>query len=457
MTPHSTVDLGPSEHAPPSDAEVEEAPDAARSEPSGLGNAALTLIDQALVSGTSFVTSVLVGRFAPQPQAALGAYALAMTFVLLARSLQEQLVFMPYMVYSHRRSGGARFLGSNLLQHLALSVLAALVVAAAAAVAATGYWHGELFGTLAVLACVLPGILLREFVRSVAYAQFRVRAVVELDAISCLLQLFGLGTLVALSLVRVPFVYLAMAGAASAGCVYWRFRERPRWEFSRTAVADDWRQNWQLGRWALVGQLPAYAAPIVVPWVLASRAADGQLATGLYAACSTLVGPANLLLTGLNNLAGPRAARSYTRGGVRALRQSLLRSAALFLAALGACAVVFVCAGDLLLRVFYAQPQFAAGWPVVVLLSLHLLVTSVSVTASNGLLALERSRANLLGDFVTAGVMLPAAWLLTPSYGVTGAAAGVLAASTLGAVVRLGTLRAHLAWAAQRAAGEAVP
>lgn len=446
MTPHSTADAGETDLAPPYNAALEGEKPLSKSESPGLGNAAFTLIDQALVSGTSFVTSVLIGRFAPQPQLALGIYALAMTFVLLARSVQEQLVYMPYMVYCHRQpNGAARFLGSNLLHQAALSGLASLVVAVAAAVAATGLWHAELSGTLTVLACVLPFILLREFVRAVAYAQIRVRAVVEVDAVCCVLQFIGLGSLVALGQLRIPYVYLAIAFAAFAGCLYWRVRERPKWELSRAALVSDWRQNWQLGRWALVGQLPAYAAPIIVPWVLASRSTEGQLATGLYAACSTLVGPANLLLTGLNNLAGPRAARSYYHGGVPALRRSLLRSGALFLAALGACALVFVCAGGTLLQLFYAQPQFTAGWPVVVLLSLHLLVTSLSVTASNGLLALERSRANLLGDFTTAGVMLPAVWLLTPTYGVVGAAAGVLTASTLGAIVRLVTLQVHLA------------
>ena len=46
------------------------------------------VLDQAVVSGTSFATSVLLGRFASQQE--LGVYYLALSVVYFARGVQEQ-------------------------------------------------------------------------------------------------------------------------------------------------------------------------------------------------------------------------------------------------------------------------------------------------------------------------------------------------------------------------------
>ena len=86
----------------------------------------LSLFDQAVVSGTSFVTSVMIGRLCSKED--LGVFYLALTIVYLARGLQEHLVSAPYVVYCQNHSGESRalYMGSSLLHQIALS-LAALV------------------------------------------------------------------------------------------------------------------------------------------------------------------------------------------------------------------------------------------------------------------------------------------------------------------------------------------
>ena len=107
------VALLPSESAAPADE------DAARHAPA-LGKGLLSVADQAVVSGTSFATSVAIGRCCSQ--ADLGVYALAMTLVLFVRGVQGELVGSPYAVFSHRRKGPARagYTGSILVHFLVL-------------------------------------------------------------------------------------------------------------------------------------------------------------------------------------------------------------------------------------------------------------------------------------------------------------------------------------------------
>src|SRR5437879_3484327 len=80
-----------------------------------LRSSGLSVLDQAVVSGTSFATSVLLGRFTSQQE--LGVYYLALSVIYFARGVQEQLVSAPYMIYCSRKQGAAlaEYAGSALM------------------------------------------------------------------------------------------------------------------------------------------------------------------------------------------------------------------------------------------------------------------------------------------------------------------------------------------------------
>ncbi|MCO6456206.1 MAG: hypothetical protein J5I93_12975, partial [Pirellulaceae bacterium] len=102
---------------------------------SGLGQAGLALLDQALVSGGRFVTSVLVGRVCGQES--LGHFTLGFTIVLTILCLQDSLVSVPYNVYGSRLRTRARraLAGSTLIHSVVLGAACSLLLAVAAAAA----------------------------------------------------------------------------------------------------------------------------------------------------------------------------------------------------------------------------------------------------------------------------------------------------------------------------------
>src|SRR5829696_8659247 len=63
----------------------------------------LSIFDQAVFSGTSFATAVLIGRATSPDQ--LGQYYLVLSIILVITGAQEQIVSAPYVVYSKRREG----------------------------------------------------------------------------------------------------------------------------------------------------------------------------------------------------------------------------------------------------------------------------------------------------------------------------------------------------------------
>lgn len=151
----------------------------------------LSLIDQAVVSITSFLTSVIVARATSREE--LGVYYLALTLVLFSRGVQMQIVSAPYMIYCHRKPGERlrSYTGSTLLHQLALSVASAIVFLGLG----IAFWLGaEPAGValpVAILSAGLPLLLLREFCRNHALSHLRMAVAITLDVITAVLQLGG--------------------------------------------------------------------------------------------------------------------------------------------------------------------------------------------------------------------------------------------------------------------------
>src|SRR5438132_4331641 len=94
----------------------------------GSGNQALALIDQAVVSGTSFLTTILIGRWCGAGE--LGVYSLGFSLLVSWGSVQNSLISLPYTIYRLRsREGtqeecaGSALVHNGLLSAVALAVL----------------------------------------------------------------------------------------------------------------------------------------------------------------------------------------------------------------------------------------------------------------------------------------------------------------------------------------------
>ncbi len=64
---------------------------------------ALALADQAVVSGTSFLTMVVVGRSTSASE--LGLYSIASSLLVASVTIQDSLISLPYTIQRHRPLG----------------------------------------------------------------------------------------------------------------------------------------------------------------------------------------------------------------------------------------------------------------------------------------------------------------------------------------------------------------
>lgn len=390
----------------------------------GARQGVLALVDQGIASTTTFLTMLILARNCSQDE--VGIYSLCLSLVLFASMIQGRALSVPYMVFSAERSGlaSASLLGSTLVHQAVLAGLTVLVsLAYCGYLVSTEGFSTMTISMLALCAATVP-YMIREFLRTVCFAHFRLRSAVAIDGLVFLLQIGSLGLLVWLERLTIPVTFLAIGIACALGAGYWFAGNREgRFHFDWSAIRSDAKLHWDYSRWLVYGRLLGDGCQVAMPWVVA--ALIDRSAAGVLAVCVTLAGFSWVFVRGLNNLLQPRAIRAFNDLGKKGLVQELFRSAAIYAVVLGTVCVVFALAGTWLLGTIFG-PEFSWAKTVLVVLGVNTLVTSLALTSSNGLNALQLPEANFWGEAATFVAIAVAAVPLITAYGILGAAVAML-------------------------------
>ncbi len=398
------------------------------------GKNALALLDQAVVSGTNFLTTVLIGRWASVRE--LGVYSLGFSLLVAWTTAQDALIVLPYTIYRHRAQPGtqAQYAGSVLVHQ---GLLSALVMVVLIAVAAVLSWSGAVPGLASVtwvLAGVMPFACLREFGRRIAFAHLRVGQALLLDSVAAAAQLAGLAWLLALGTLSATSAYVAIGLACALSGGIWLYQARGNFVIRWDRVWGTLRRNWSLGKWLFAWQATLAVQAYFIHWLLAWLV--GPTATGVYAACMTVVLFSNPFVLGIANALAPRAAHALNHGGVAELWRVIFHTTLLLGTAMGLFCIVVVVGGEWIMDLLYDGPQYDGHGHTVAVLALAMLASALGMPATNGLMAAERTAA----VFKIALLALAVSVLLVPVlviwFGLPGAAYGFLAGNVVGSVTR---------------------
>jgi O-antigen/teichoic acid export membrane protein len=400
----------------------------------GFCHAPLSLIDQAIVSGTSFLTTLLIGRICGSEE--LGIYSLAFTIIVLITNLQSAVFTAPYTIYANKLTGSIRhqYAGSVLVHCVMLMILSSASVASLA-VGLSAFWPGNPYlGVVWILAGALPLLLLREFVRRFAFAHLRISVVLVTDIVASAIQLFGLWYLIQIDQFTTVNIYLVIGTscAIAAGGAMAFLRDGISIRVNN--VFHELKRSWLLGRWLAATRLMAILQVYTVHWLLASFLGSG--ATGVYAASMTLLLAANPFVIGIGNLLEPQAARAMADGGTRQLRKVVWRATKILGGIMGLYSGLLVIVGGGLVSFMYAGPEFDHQGPTVAILALAALIHAWETGPIHGLRVLERPDLSFRASLLSLSVTLTLALLLVPTFGTFGGACAVLAGDTAAATVR---------------------
>ena len=381
-----------------------------------------SLADQAMVSGVNFLTAILLARgLGPRD---FGVFTLAWFVVLFVSSLQFALISAPMMSIGPKQSAfrTPRYFGSVFAQQ-------AIFASASAVIVLLGAWLcGFLFPDWGVETIAVPMALatgayqLRDFVRRYYFTRGRFGAALLFDTATYGIQLGLLGWLAfrgELAVADPLWIVLFSAGVGMAGAA----ARIGAVSLHRGHFIVVVRRHWRFSRW-----LGASAVLQVISsqiFLIASGFILGTAAVGVLRACQNLMGLAQILFFGLQNVIPGRAGHWLRTDGVDGLVSYVRRATWALELATGAIVCTFAVTPEFWLSLIFGD-QFAGNGHLVRWYAATYMLVALAFPLTGGLWALESTRPIFIGYAAATVVGAMAAYPLLTYWGVTGAAAGVL-------------------------------
>ncbi len=393
------------------------------------------LIDQAIVSTTNFLTSVIVGRACSKEQ--FGLYMLGWSIVLFVTSLQESLISMPYMVYVPRfktRERRYQFTGSTLVHQMGLGVLTAIVLAVSGMILSFGFGPRDLADVVWALVVTVVFILMRQYARRISFANLQFTTALFLDLTVAVIQISGLLLLSYLGLLSASHVYLVAGLSCCIAAGFWIVKNRNTIAIQFSKVISDLGHNWSLGKWVFGSGLLWAFRTQMFPWVLATF--HGTAATGVLAACIGVVSIGNPVILGLQNYLGPKITHSFANQHVKALRRFVIKASVIYSCLIIPFLVILILLGGRLVTLLYGYKYSGNGF-VVVVLAVNLIVSVIVFPFIRALFTIEYAHIDFIVNIGMLFIMFTIGFWLIKSFGPLGAAYGMLVTNGLSSAVKI--------------------
>ena len=393
----------------------------------------LSLVDQVVVSGTAFLTTLLVARWSGPSQ--LGVYAVGISLLGFLLTCQDSLIIEPYLIQRHYPQGTtAERAGAS----LTLSILFSTGSLLALTIVAFGFQQrdagSEMFVMTWAIAGVVPFALTRDFARRFSFAQLRFGGALLLDAAVALMQLSTLGWLGASGRMSALSAWGALGGACAFAAAGWLYSTRGQFAIRVRHVRTGLTETWALGKWLLAGQVTVQVQGNITYWLLI--AGVGAAVTGMFAACMSIVAFANPLLQGLGNTLLPKMVLAWNNGGGPALRREAIRNTVLIAALVASFSLAVLFVGEHVMQLLYHGTVFEGHGHTLTVLALAMSAGAVGVPASFALATMERPIAIVTATTLGATLTIGLVWLFMTKWGLLGAAYGLLGGSVGGTVGR---------------------
>ncbi len=280
----------------------------------------LAILDQALISGGTFASALVVAREVPQED--FGLFVLAGLAFSVGVMIQGGLVLQPLVVNGavlDRRSFG-RFLRATVPVQLTFT---AFSVAAIAVVCLSWEPLRPFLLPISLNAALVQG---QEFCRRVLYTRAGVLDAVANDLVGYDLQVLPLAVVAAVSELRLDDALWIVTATSFLAVVLGVAQLRRFW----TAESDDvWtvaRMNFRIGKWTGASAMVAATSTNAYPAIVAALV-DLRSTAGL-GVIRQILGPVQLLTRPFESYYLPRATRALSVEGPAGLNRVMWRAAA---------------------------------------------------------------------------------------------------------------------------------
>ncbi len=285
------------------------------------------LADQGMVSGTNFLTGILLARYLGLEE--FGRFTLAWMAVLFVNSIAHAMIISPMMSIGplQPEAESPAYFGAVVVQQICFAVLTFILIMFGVRMSGVFFPEWRVEELAFPLACTASIFQLQNFLRRYFFTRMRAVTAFANDAVTYLGRLAGLAWLFwwyrsndiaeVLWVITASYAIATAIGSPGLRGLVWRAQHwfsvaKRNWRFARWLVASAVLQ-WGIGNFFLIVVASVIGAPAV----------------GGYRAVQNIIGVTHILLFGLENVVPPQASRHFYAGGRRALFAYLRKVACL--------------------------------------------------------------------------------------------------------------------------------
>lgn len=401
----------------------------------------LPLVDQALVSGSSFVSTVLIARHLSIEQ--FGVFSVAWMIVLFFAGLQSALILFPMMSLGPQKSSSerAKFFSDLWSQQIAFTTSCAVVITVCALPLGLYAFSEPMPISFALALGAVCGITqIQEYQRRIRFTEGRPAAALASDvlryggqvAVLLLGFQFGLES-------SADILWVTSATAAAAVLAF-----PPRFTGARLAPRYLFRQfqrNWHFTSWLLGSSLLTGVSNLTF-YVLTGLVL-GPASVAALRAVVVLENVPTVFLNALQNVIPQQAARHYANGGAESLKSYLVRMGFVVTTLIGLYCLVLSVAPEFWLHILYGQKYAGYGY-VLVWGALFAYVGSFEFPLGIGLRTTARTRPSFVSYVTGFTLQMVSIYPLTAMFGLIGLLAGSVVITAFTNLILLSGLRKAL-------------
>lgn len=398
-------------------------------------NGILALVDQMVVSFTSFVTLLLVAKECSQSD--VGVFVLLWTIIHFAKTAQERMIGAPYQAFAYRGEFKRPSYRGSVIVHSLVFSLCLGVVAIIASVLMEAFGKIDLGANKFFFVLALVCVVFREQTRVVSTIDFQYVQILILDVALSACQILGLGILILNDRLTIGWANLVLGISCLPVISSWFWFNSNRLEFQWPQSLVDWKGNWTYSKWLILARMFGILPFLGMPWLI--WAFLGSEDAGAYGVCSSLVGISLMFVNGVNNMFQPLTIREMHEKGLPAMLSTLFESILVVVSVLTVFSIAILFFSGEVLTIY--GKQYPTYRLLCFLMSISVCCVSISTLLGNGLAALGVSKGYFWGEIACFTAAVVSACILLPLLGVNGAAIATTLGGVAATVVTAITLR----------------
>ena len=388
-------------------------------------------IDQALLSGISFLISIVLIKTVSKPE--YGLYSIFFPITLFMVSIQNAVINTPLAVLLITKRGdekrkyvGALFFG----QYLLLFPLAFIGIIGGIITCYFNLLESSESAIIVAISLASIGILCREFLRAYFFANETPNTVLMIDVLYFVL-------ITTLSFLAYTFIQLDVAvifflmGLSSflAGIF---FINRNKWNFSRSDIKSSYSENWKYGKWSLIGVTVTHVQSYSYLYLLGIIVSSVAVAD--VSAARLLLMPLILATTGWKKVILPHGSKLRENNRLPRLFKEQIIISVVYVVIVTSFVFILIFLKPVLLKIILSN-KYANSFDYIFYWGAIFSIGFISLNASLGLQILKNFKVISIVNSFTMLVTVLLAYFLIYSNGIKGGLIALLIGQTISAII----------------------